>query len=157
MLPELEKVIEAFKEKLSESLVGVALFGSAARNEANPHSDLDIFLISDELPDNPFERQIYLREILPRGLGTRISIMAKTRDEFEQKLLPVYLDIAADGVILFDPQDYLKEKFNEVRKILKEEGLIRKKVHNTWIWTWEKPKSRDWELEWYAVKRGNRV
>lgn len=148
MLNELEQVIKIFKEKLGKSLVGIALFGSAARNEAHIDSDRDIFIIANELPDNTFERQMFLRSLLPREVGTKFSVMAKTRGEFERRLLPVYLDIATDAMILFDSENYLRRKFRQIKKLLSEKGLTRKKIHNTLLWVWAKPVGRDWELDW---------
>jgi len=51
-------------------------------------------------------------------------------------------------VILFDPEGYLERKFKQIKEILEKEGLIRKKMHNTWVWKWEKSRGRDWELDW---------
>jgi len=148
MLSKLEQVVRVFRGKLGESLLGIALFGSTTRGEARSDNDWDIFIITKQLPPNAFERQMYLRSLLPIEVGTKASVMAKTREEFEGKLLPVHLDIAADGMILFDPEGYLENKFKQIRRILEKEGLIRKKVHNTWVWAWKKSRGRDWELDW---------
>jgi predicted nucleotidyltransferase len=127
----------------------MALFGSSARGEARSDSDRDIFVVARELPDDVLERQMFLRSLIPRELGTRISILAKTKDEFERLLLPVYLDIATDGVILFDPRGYLEEMFVRIRDLLKREGLERKLLHHAWTWVWKKSRGRrDWELDW---------
>ena len=148
MLNDVEQVVEVFKAELGQSLVGMALFGSASRGEARTDSDRDIFVLTQELPENVFERQMFLRSLLPRAVGTKVSVMAKTKDEFERKLLPVYLDIATDAVILYDPEGYLKKKFAQVKERLEKEGLVRKRIHNTWTWVWKKSRGRDWELEW---------
>lgn len=148
MSSKLEQVVRVFREELGKSLLGIALFGSTARGEARSDSDWDILIIAKELPANAFERQMYLRSLLPREVGTKASVMAKTKEEFEGKLLPVHLDIATDGMILFDPEGYLERKFEQIRRILEKEGLIRKKIHNTWVWVWKKSRGRDWELDW---------
>lgn len=145
---ELEQVVKVFREKLGNSLVGIALFGSTPRGEAHTDSDWDIFLIAQKLPANAFERQMFLRSLLPREIGTKVSIMAKTREEFELRLLPVYLDIANDAMILFDPEGYLKKKFEQIKGILKKQDLVRKRLHNTWVWVWKKSRGRAWELDW---------
>jgi len=60
----------------------VVFFGSMARGEEGPASDVDVFVLAHELPENPFDRQMFLRGPLPKGLGG-VSIVAKTRREFE--------------------------------------------------------------------------
>lgn len=157
MLIELEQVVKVFREELGDSFLGAALFGSSARGEARIDSDWDVFIIADDLPANAFERQMFLRALLPREVGTKVSVMAKTREEFERRLLPIYLDIATDAVILFDPKGYLKKKFERIREILRKEGLVRKRVHDTWVWAWKSPRGRCWELDWYETEGGSSV
>jgi len=148
MLNDLDQVVNAFKGKLGDSLIGAALFGSGARGEAGVDSDRDIFVIAEELPANVFERQMFLRSLLPVNLGTKVSVMGKTKKEFEQTLLPVYLDIATDAVILFDTEGYLERKLKEIERIVEKEGLLRKRVHNTWAWVWRESRGREWEIDW---------
>ena len=144
----LQEVVETFKKSLGESLMGIALFGSTARGEAHGDSDWDIFILTKSLPYHPFERQMFLRALLPKWAGTKVSLMAKTDQEFEHRLLSVYLDMATDGVILFDPQGYLESKFEQIKETIEKEELVRKRVHRTWAWVWKKSRGRDWELDW---------
>ena len=146
--PGLQEVVQTFRDKLGQELIGIAMFGSTARGEAHSDSDWDIFIVTRKLPSNPFERQIFLRSLLPKRIGTKVSLLAKTEQEFEHRLLPVYLDIAIDAVILFDPQCYLERKFERIKEIMEREGLVRKRVRRTWVWVWKKSRGRDWELDW---------
>jgi predicted nucleotidyltransferase len=142
------QALEALKIGLKDNLLAVALFGSRARGEEKRGSDWDLFVLAERLPENPLDRQAYLKAMLPLRLTTTVSILAKTREEFESELLPVYLDIAADAVILFDSQQYLTTKLQEVREITRDVGLRRRRWKEQWIWDWEKPPQGVWEVNW---------
>jgi hypothetical protein len=86
--------------------------------------------------------------MLPLRWATKVSLLAKTPTEFEAELLAVYLDLAADAVILFDPRDYLKTKLQDVREIAHEVGLRRRRWKGQWTWDWEKPPHGAWEVNW---------
>ncbi len=54
-MPEIEKLLARLRSGLEhlygERLVGVYLFGSFARDEATPESDVDILIVLDEVAD----------------------------------------------------------------------------------------------------------
>ena len=118
----LDPVVEALRARVGEDLVGIVLFGSRARGEGGGHSDWDLFLIAKGLPENPFDRQLALRSLLPVESGG-VSILAKTREEFEASFPPVYLDLAVDGLVLYDPERYIQRKLREIRGIIERAGL----------------------------------
>jgi predicted nucleotidyltransferase len=60
----------------------VILFGSHARGNAGPGSDLD-FLVVEPAVDDPAEESVRLRRTL-RGLGLFADIVVVTEDEVEQ-------------------------------------------------------------------------
>lgn len=143
-----QQALEALKIGLRDNLLAVALFGSRARGEERAGSDWDLFVLAERLPEHPLDRQAELKAMLPLRLATSVSILAKTREEFEADLLAVYLDIAADAVMLFDPQEYLKQKLQEVREIAQDVGLRRRRWNGQWIWDWETPPRGVWEVNW---------
>jgi len=144
---KLGPLIDSLREKLGDGLISVVLFGSVARGDDGPASDVDVFVLAQELPENPFDRQMFLRGLLPKGLGG-VSIVAKTKQEFERRLLSLYLDIATDGIILFDTDGYMEAKLREVREIIEASGLRRVMRRGERIWDWEeRPKGR-WKVEW---------
>ncbi len=146
----LDSVIETFKAKLGDALIGVVLFGSHARGEGRSSSDWDLFLIAEVLPDNPFDRQLFLRSLLPPTAGP-ISIVAKTRREFETDFPPLYLDIAADGIVLYDPEGYVKGKLEEIRRITRQAGLRRVSKKGKLVWEWARPPRGRWCIDWSGV------
>jgi predicted nucleotidyltransferase len=129
-------------------LIAVVLFGSRARKEARSFSDWDLFVLAESLPENPIDRAFFFRERLS-GRGLHASIIARTKEEVERDLRPIYLDIAHDGIILFDPSGYMAEKLREVCRIIREVGLYRTKKRGHWIWRWrEQPMPGEWSLQW---------
>lgn len=140
--------VEALQEILKEKLIAVVLFGSRARKEARSFSDWDLFVLAESLPENPIDRAFFFRERLS-GRGLHASVIARTKEEFERDLRPIYLDIADDGILLFDPSGYMEKKLKEVREIVKEAGLYRVKRRGFWVWRWRKQfPAGQWHLQW---------
>lgn len=146
----LDPVIETFKAKLGDALSAVVLFGSQARGEGGGSSDWDLFLIAEALLDNPFDRQLFLRSLLPLTAG-RISIVAKTRHEFETDFPPLYLDLAIDGILLYESGDYMKGKLEQIQRIIERAGLRRVRKGPSLIWKWEKPPPAGWRVDWEGI------
>ncbi|OGW15403.1 MAG: hypothetical protein A3G93_06815 [Nitrospinae bacterium RIFCSPLOWO2_12_FULL_45_22] len=73
-----EPLIKAFLALLGEGLICLILFGSRARGEGSGRSDGDIFILAQDLPEHLFERQIFLRKMIPKELPFQVSLYAKT-------------------------------------------------------------------------------
>ena len=159
-IKDFEPLIEAFQHKLDSELISLVLFGSRARGEGSDGSDWDIFLIAKELPTNPFERQITLREIIPLKFPFQVSIYAKTVKEFESDFPAIYLDIARDGAILFDRDGYVRPRLQQIKEIIKLAGLKRKKKFGALVWDWEEKPGFGWSIDWsgvYGLKGGSKL
>lgn len=155
----LDLVLETLTAKLREELVAVVLFGSRARGEGRNGSDWDIFLIVERLPENPFDRQLALRALLPRE-AAGVSIVAKTREEFETSFPPLYLDLAVDGIVLYDPEGYMNGKLQEIRALITAAGLRRVRRGDALIWRWRRAPEGRWRIGWsgvYGLDRGGAV
>lgn len=146
----LDLVLETLTAKLREELVAFVLFGSRARGEGKNGSDWDIFLIMERLPENPFDRQLALRALLPRE-AAGVSIVAKTREEFETSFPALYLDLAVDGIVLYDPGGYMQGKLHEIRGIIERAGLRRGRGESALIWRWRKRPQGRWRIDWSGV------
>ena len=142
------EVVEELKEKLTDSLVAVVLFGSRARGDADEESDWDVLVIAHDLPDRPFRRHTFLKAQLPLRWRTAISLIAKTPEEFEASLPAFYLDIALDGIVLYDPHNYMQEKLTRLQKLIRKKGLRRKKIERSFAWQWDKFPGFGWSIEW---------
>jgi len=143
-----EQAVAALREGLSERLVAVVLFGSRARGDATPESDWDLLILAEALPEGTFDRHLFVARLLPPKLPARISAVAKTPREFEARLTPLYLDIALDGQILYDPQGYAADRLAAVQHLLAEAGLYRERTEAGDLWKWKKEPAHPWSLDW---------
>jgi predicted nucleotidyltransferase len=96
-------VVGALVNGLSGRLVAVELFGSRARGEGSETSDWDLLVIAENLPAKTFDRNLYLRQLVLLEWRGRVSMLAKTPEQFHGAVSSLYLDVALDGQILYDP------------------------------------------------------
>jgi predicted nucleotidyltransferase len=133
-----EKYAQLAREHLGTNLISVALFGSVARGEATPSSDIDLLIVCEDLPKGMFKRhallepvRAQLQEDLERlwkqGVYADFTELIYTRDEAE-KFHWVYLDMLEDAVILYDESGFLQSVFERLRKRLVELGAQRKTI-----------------------------
>ena len=148
---ELSTLVEGLQHGLSEQLWGLVLFGSVARGEAKESSDLDLLLVADGLPEKFMARMRYLRCLLPSALRGGVSFIAKTRAEFEAGFPSYYLDLALDGIILYDREDYMQQKLARIRELMKTAGLKRQRTDDGFSWEWQKPPRGHWRIDWSGV------
>ena len=144
----LGKSVEALKGGLGERLVAVVLFGSRARGEAGEESDWDLLVLAHGLPARLLQRHKVLKKMLPAAERGRMSLVAKTPQEFEASLPALYLDIALDGVVLYDPDHYIATKLAALRRLIDEKGLRREHAGRDLVWRWREFPGFGWVLEW---------
>jgi predicted nucleotidyltransferase len=140
--------VTALQEGLRECLVAVVLYGSRARGQAHEASDWDLFIIATDLPMQLWERRILLKRFLPTAYRGAVSLLAKTPQEFEEKISSLYLDIAQDGQILFDPQEYAQRHLAVLQRLMVKKGLCRKKSPSGEVWRWRQKPRQPWALQW---------
>jgi predicted nucleotidyltransferase len=148
---QMTPVIAAFKQQLGDNLVAIVLFGSRARGDAKETSDWDILLIARHLPVKLFQRHLYLKKIVPDAWRGQVAIIAKTPEEFEAHLPSLYLDIALDGIILYDTAEYMADRLSRLQSLIQAEGLEREQLERDMVWHWQKSPGFNWSLEWESV------
>ncbi len=141
-------VVSGLREGLGDDLVAVVLFGSRARGEAREGSDWDLLVIARGLPERTLERSFRLKKMLPSLYRGEASLLAKTPEEFMAGLPDLYLDIALDGVILHDTDEYLAKRLDSLRRLIRRKGLHREREGRDLRWRWEQAPGPDWSLEW---------
>ncbi|HEX9653074.1 MAG TPA: nucleotidyltransferase domain-containing protein [bacterium] len=138
-----------------DNLISAVLFGSRARGDAQVGSDYDIFLVAKNLPKRILERQSYIRKAVALKFEYRISLYAKTKGEFEKGFPPLYLDLAVDGKILYDRNQYMKKKLRRVKEIIRKAGLYRVKRNGYHSWEWTQQPGVNWAITWDGFYDGN--
>jgi predicted nucleotidyltransferase len=147
----LNQVVTALRIALGDRLVAVVLFGSQARGEAREDSDWDVLVIAEELPEDPLERGRFLRQLLPIPCRLAVSFLARTPQEFEERLSSLYLDIALDGQILYDPKGYAEERLTTLRRLIEGAGLFRERTPAGDLWRWKTPPRGRWMMSWEKI------
>ncbi|MFQ5613764.1 MAG: nucleotidyltransferase domain-containing protein [Anaerolineae bacterium] len=148
----LQRAVGALVAALGANLVALALFGSQARGEAGESSDVDLLLLAHMLPRNPFERRRFVREPLFESGIPSISVLARTVDEFMADITPLHLDLAADAVLLYDPEDFLASRLERIRQLIQEAGLDRQRTAHGWVWWWRQQPQPGWSLTWEGFR-----
>lgn len=89
--PELERKLSEVVERLCAALspVAIYLYGSYAYGDPRPGSDLDVLVVVEDSPDDPYTRDVQAYRALS-GLGVPKDVQVYTRKEFEERAaLPV--------------------------------------------------------------------
>ena len=99
------RILAELKERLSEAygerLHAVVLFGSEARGDAGPDSDIDVMAILDKLSgDYGDELERGLAAVYPVALriSRRVSVKPMAREEYEQGDSPLLREVRRSGV-----------------------------------------------------------
>ena len=107
----LDVLLEETRNELTtlfgSKLLNVVLYGSYARGDNTPESDIDIMIIFDSKQDLDYSTQKSIRKYASRiglAMDVVISIAFSDKEEFlsAQEYLPFYQNIVKEGVSLYD-------------------------------------------------------
>ncbi len=126
-----QKLISEFKP------IGVALFGSAARDESRDSSDIDLLIVLDR--HQTISRQLYSQwdQVFPTE--KKLSPQFVQWPELEAAVGSLWLEVALDGEILYDPTQQLKKSLRRIRKMIAEGRYQRKSSHGHSYWVSQEP------------------
>lgn len=149
---ETKTLVEALLREISASLQAelkvqsIVLFGSLARGEERSRSDIDLIIVSDEFPESYSSRLDLLRPILQqaKARGTYVQLLKRGytfsfsavpyRPEDLTDTPPLLLDVAEDGVILYD-DGLMQNKLTELKEKLEALGSRRVRTRSgKWYW-----------------------
>lgn len=150
--PICQTIVQRLRETLGEKLISVALFGSYARGDYHPESDLDLLVIAEGLPAHPVERIQWLHHLVVPVAKKRVGFVAWTPEEFSRAFPSLYLDLGLDARIFFDSRGFLTERLQRVQEIIEEAGLYRVQNGRNFAWRFKKPLQRGYEINWEGYR-----
>lgn len=139
------RLLSEIKSYYGDRLISVVIFGSVARETQNFDSDLDVLIITKELPKGRMKRisefeniekkiEPFLESLRKEDrINTYISAIIKSMEEAE-KGSPLFLDMVDDAKILFDKEGFFEKRLDKLRNRLKELGSKRIWKGNAWYW-----------------------
>jgi len=116
------RLVEEFKDEF----LGLALFGSWARKEADEKSDVDVLVILRSIGGFDVRGRIYT--ILSENVKKPLTLVDVRVDEIfdrEYEVTPLMLNILYDGVVIHDPEDILKKLIESCRVLINKASLER--------------------------------
>ncbi len=134
---ELKEYLQ-FIFKLKLRIKAILLFGSVATGKARVDddylSDIDLFIICDDLPEDYWERRELVFK-LTKPVCSGKQALWRTSKEMEGYVKSKYyliLDAFDEGKILYDPKNFLFKLRKALFKDLEEKGVIKTELY--WQW-----------------------
>lgn len=132
-------LVEQIGREWSGKLVGVALFGSAARGNATSASDIDLLVVLE--PGTRIERSLYDRwEVVMRAggvLSRRVSPQFVALPATPSEAGGIWLEVAREGIVLDDRESRLARFLISLRDLIASGAVTRKTVHGHPYWVRE--------------------
>jgi predicted nucleotidyltransferase len=133
--------------KYSGRLKSLVVFGSVARGTASAQSDVDVLTVIDGLKGSMASRVAELLEIeygprvgdelswlSERGILTHVSFHPRMPEEMKQFQM-LFLDVVADGIPLFDRDNFFESLRARFRMMLERMGAERRFADkDEWYW-----------------------
>jgi len=136
----LAAAVEAWATELGDRLISVVLFGSVARGQAGPASDIDLVVVAVGWPRSLADRRRPLLESWERTRkacdlpAIQWNLVTKSPEEARVRS-PLYLDIVEDGVLVLDRDGFFAAVLAGMRERMRALGSRR--VHlpdGSWYW-----------------------
>ncbi len=142
----IEEYCSAIKNHFSDRLISICLFGSVARGEAKPDSDIDILIVADGLPMDigmRIKETNYIHEYLKKSkayislrksnMSGLISDIFFTPGEIKGHP-PILLDIIDDGIVLYDKDSFLSNELKLLKQKLEAQKARKVKTEKGHFW-----------------------
>ena len=148
--PEYRPLVDEFvalaQEALAGNIVSIGLYGSVARGDARPESDVDLLLVLEQASPVYCERLQVLQPILrrlrqrpcwqelaARRLAPELNVLIFSRAEAERNR-HLYLDMIEEALLLVDRGGFFQRRLQTLRRRLSELGAAKVRRNGTWYW-----------------------
>ena len=130
--PIVSSYLQELFDRYGERILSVVLFGSFARGDFGPNSDIDLLLVirefkwgeplsfhsTDKLVLTQWKTCRHYHKVTPYPLTPEQALLHR----------PIYLDMLEEGLILYDRGGFIGGIFEEMRQKLKRLGAKRCKL-----------------------------
>lgn len=131
---------DAWTVELGDRLLSLVLFGSVARRQARPPSDIDLVVVAEGLPRSLADRRRPLLEAWERLRAARAlpsmqwNLVVKSPAEARFHS-PLFLDIVEDGILLLDQGGLFESVLSAMRERMRALGSRRVYLADgSWYW-----------------------
>lgn len=124
---DLDRYVAALQRRYGADLMSVVLFGSRARGEAKPESDIDVLIVARGLPRKRWDRYGGLRDLareVSEEFSGAVTPILLTPEEAEE-VKPYYLGMLSGHVMVRDEGGFFAAVLERLRRRLAELGSRR--------------------------------
>lgn len=129
---------------LGDDLISVVLFGSVARQQCKPTSDIDLIVVLRDAPMTAGARRAVLEpvrasmdplleDLWREGLFTDFTEIILTASE-AKKTHRLFLEVIEDGVILYDKEEFFAGVLERLKDTLRRLGAQRRTIGRLHYW-----------------------
>ena len=141
-----EKLLESLSKHYGKNLLSCAVFGSYARKEARLNSDLDLFLVLEELPflsraksnldfvvniENKIQESLVALQ--KSFIHMEVSPLILSRKQ-ASCFNPLYFDMTEHVCILFDKNEFLQNTISATAALMARLGTQKVTERGLWYW-----------------------
>ena len=143
-----EKIIDKLKLEVIQNypgLISLVLFGSVARNDHRPDSDIDILIISENLPNGRGNRIEFFTSLIKKKYEEILTQLSTTPNTIEinpiiktpREVLQggyIYLDMVEDAKLLFDKEKFFESFLQRLKIKMNLWGSKKIPFENSYYW-----------------------
>ena len=149
--PRYAALTSSLRALLGERLLALIHFGSTARGSEKSHvefTDIDVLVVVQCLPNElkgfistvarldsaEIKEALYQLEMQSSGCKRELSLVVKTSEDLKPNK-SFSFELAHDGVVIFDPSQWVRDFFLRTESYIAENGIVRKEIGLKWYWT----------------------